>query len=86
MASLNRIMMRWHAYKRVDGKRQHYGYYDSKEDAEEAEQLGKRTAKAWSANKRAEGKAETVVQKLRIGGAEISTINDRRNRVGPPVA
>ena len=67
MPSLNKIMNMWHAYKRVNKRREHYGYYSTREDAVEAESLGKKTDKAWTANDRADKKAATIVKNLVAG-------------------
>lgn len=64
MASLNKVMQMWHAYKREDKRRRHLGYYQTKEDAEEAERLGEKTDKAWSHQKRATKRADKVISRL----------------------
>lgn len=47
MASYNKQMDKWHAYKKISvGVREHLGYYHSEADALEAEKLGQKTERA----------------------------------------
>lgn len=65
MASYNRVMNLWHAYKRIDGRRVHLGYYNTEADADEANKLGERTDKCvCTRTRRAEKKSDTTVANL----------------------
>jgi hypothetical protein len=64
MSSYNKVMQMHHAYKREGKIRIHLGYYLTKQDADEAEKLGEKTAKAWTKNKRAERLSEKVITRL----------------------
>lgn len=65
MSSLNKIMMLWHAYHKAGSKRIHLGYYQTKEDADEAEKLKASTSKRIKTRQvRAEKKADVAIEKL----------------------
>jgi len=64
MASLNQITQKWHAYTGSGAKRIHLGYYRTKEEALEAEKLGRKTDKVWTRDDSREVKASKIHDSL----------------------
>lgn len=71
-------MAKWHAYRKVNGKRESLGYYLLREDAEDAELRGERTDKSLSSGRRG-GRRDTwrvtAARVAREAGLDANTIN-----------